>query len=499
MEEGRLSLLELRSALDGRRLGADEVVTAALERADRLRALNAFVELRENATADAAAEGPLSGIPIAVKDMFVDRGRIPTCGSNVGARWLTGTATAVERLRAAGASIVGYTNLHEWGLGMTSSVTATGPVANPRDTSRAAGGSSGGTAAAVAAGIVPGGIGTDAGGSIRCPSALCGVVGLKPTWGLVPMQGFAEGDGPIDHIGPIARTVADAGVLLQVLADRRFASVDVGGLRVGVARGALWRDLDPSYERALEAAVAVVAGRVREVVEIDLAHTDTASWAVGYLLLPWTARFLLRALEEEPESFQRETLRLLRIGVEMLREEAPCEHDHVDLIGVMRQFTSTKSQMRFPDLPLPLRKPLRRHLYGLPQGELARKRVIASFDAAFREVDVILSPTVPAPPPRIGGKVELPSGRTSADKAYIRLMGPMNLAGVPALAVPCGETSAGWLPSLMVSAPRGRDDVVLALGEAFERATDGVYANRVVDPAADAVTPRSPVAARDGR
>ncbi|MDQ3646448.1 MAG: amidase, partial [Actinomycetota bacterium] len=192
--------------------------------------LNAFVELCPEAVeATSTATGPLAGVPVAVKDFFVDHGRAPSCGSNVPASWMAGTAEILNRLRAAGAAIVGRTNLHEWGLGMTSAITATGPVRNPWDLARTPGGSSGGSAAAVAAGIVPAAIGTDAGGSIRCPAACCGIVGFKPTWGRVPMDGFAEAEGELDHIGPLARSVRDVRVVFEALIGAETTTVRVGG------------------------------------------------------------------------------------------------------------------------------------------------------------------------------------------------------------------------------------------------------------------------------
>ncbi|MFN2388585.1 MAG: amidase [Actinomycetota bacterium] len=472
----------LGAGLTDGRLDAREVIADSLGRAEAANPrLNAFVELRPEAIEEAAsASGPLAGVPVAIKDMFVDRGRAPTAGSHAPARGMTGTAAAVERLRAAGAAIVGYANLHEWALGMTSAVTATGPVRNPWDLERTPGGSSGGSAAAVAAGIVPAAIGSDAGGSIRCPAACCGIVGFKPTWGRVPMEGFAAGECEIDHVGPLARSSADARLLFDVLSGAPSGHVAPEELRVGIARAHFFADIDPTFEPVLEDALGVVRRIVASVTEVEVARADTAGWAVGMLLLPHCARLLADDLAQRPETFQRETLDLLRIGAEMAVATDPCDHDHVALVTHLRRLLPTRVATSVGALPGPLRAVVRRHLFNRSQGREARRRVVAAWDDVFADVDVVVTPTVPAPPPRIDeGRVVLPSGRTSPDKAYLPITGPMNLGGVPALSLPCGLSAEGWPVSLTFTADRGRDDLVLSLGEAFERATAGAYANRI--------------------
>ena len=200
----------------------NDPVSISLQRIPAVdRVLNAFVEIRQGARA-AAPGGPLTGIPIAVKDCFFHEGRVPTMGSNVHPRAHDGTAEVIRRLEAAGGAIVGYTNLHEWAIGGTSAVTATGPIRNPWDTDRVAGGSSGGSAAAIAAGLVPVSIGTDTGGSIRIPAACCGVVGLKPTQHAIPTGGYVGDGGPTDHIGVLAASTAQLEQVFEVVSDRRL-------------------------------------------------------------------------------------------------------------------------------------------------------------------------------------------------------------------------------------------------------------------------------------
>ena len=419
----------------------DHAVAAALEAiASGDKSLNAFIEPAPEAPTDPAnVRGPLAGVPIALKDMFVDRGRPPTCGSRVGASWLTGTATIVERVRAAGAAIVGYTNLHEWGLGTTSAVSALGPIRNPRDASRVAGGSSGGSAVAVAAGIVPAAIGTDAGGSVRIPAACCEIVGFKPTWGRVPLAGFAGGEAgpPIDHVGPLARSVDDVRAVFEVLADTRVGSVDVSNVRVGLIRPHFFDDLDPGIERAVLDGVARLAPAVTSVTDVELEGVASAWTALPTLLLAHTAGLLSDAVEERPDDFRPATLELLRRGLELSAEE-------------------------------------------IANANSVRVALQQAWDRLFEEVDVVVTPTIPAPPPSIDHlAVERPSGTASAELSYISFNSPMNLGGVPALSLPVGEDPGGRVVNASITGARGRDDLVLAVGRALEDATDRRYVGRI--------------------
>lgn len=392
------------------------------------RRLNAFVELRPEAAAETAVlDGPLAGVPIAIKDMFVDRDRAPTCGSNSTARWLSGTAVLIERLRDAGAVIVGYTNLHEWGLGTTGTVSATGPVLNPRDPDRIAGGSSSGSAVAVAAGIVEGAVGTDAGGSIRVPAACCGVVGFKPTWGRVPLDGFAEGtDGPpVDHAGPLARSVGIAQTMFEVMAATKVEPVDVSALRVGILRSQFLDTSAPEVQRVVESCIGSLRAHVSSVTDVELSGAETAGQVLPMLLLSHTARVVADDLAERPDAFQPETLNLLMLGSQITEE-------------------------------------------NLAQCNVAQEALREAWARLFDDVDVVLTPTIPALPARVEDPaVDLPSGRTSAELAQVSHNAPMNLGGVPALSVPCGH-SGDLSVNVTVSAPLDRDDRALALGRVIE-------------------------------
>lgn len=429
-----LGIGELRRALKGGTVDARAVVAEAVARA-AADDLNAFVATRPEAVEEAAgAEGPLAGVPLAVKDMFVDGGRAPTCGSGAHGTWLTGTAAVVARLRAAGAAVVGYTNLHEWGVGMTSSATATGPILNPWDRRLVPGGSSGGSAAALAAGIVPAAIGTDAGGSIRCPSACCGTTGLKASWGRLPTDGFVGHGGRIDGVGPMARSVGDVALLFGVMVDEEVELPDGGSLRLGIPSSFFYEDLDPGVEAAVSGALDVLRGVAGDVREVDLPSAATASFAVPALLLPLFAELLSDA---DDSSFQPSTAYLMELGRSTTEED-------------------------------------RR------QAEDVRAAVAADWDRVFEEVDVVVTPTLPGPPAPAGTLlVDLPSGKTLAELAYLRTNAPMNLGGVPGLSLPCGEMPGGLTTNVTLTAARGRDEAALAMGLAFERATEGAYANRI--------------------
>ena len=424
------SLSELQRAIDGGRVAPRDVID---EHRDRARAigprLNAFTELTEEG---AGADGPLRGVPIAVKDSFVDGDRAPTMGSKVHASWLSGTADVLNQLRGAGATILGYANLHEWAIATTSTVTATGPIRNPWDLDRIAGGSSGGSAAAVAAGIVPAAIGTDAGGSIRIPAACCGVVGLKPTFGAISLAGEPAAASPVNTLGVIARNVADVAYVFRLLAERREEHVEAKAMRLGVARAFFCDDVHPDIASLVEDAVATVGRSLREVTEVEVSGADEARNAISASVLAHVAGLLRDDIESRPDDFDPWTLAMLRHGSEMAKEPTP---------------------------------------------DLARVR--RGWETAFESCDVIAVPTLPAPVPRIDQRnVELPAGAKSADLAQLEINTPMNVGGVPAVAVPCGEVD-GMPMAVTFVAPPGREDFLFAVGQALEDALDRAYADRI--------------------
>lgn len=437
-----LSLRPLADAVTAGAVAPGDPATAALERLGGLAGdLNALVAVCPEAAAEASqSSGALAGVPVAVKDVFVVDGRAPTMGSRVHAPGLRGTATVVERLRAAGAVVVAYANLHEWAVGTTSIETATGPIRNPRDPDHVAGGSSGGSAVALATGCVPAALGTDLGGSIRVPAACCGVVGLKPSWGLVPMRGYAGDGGAIDHVGPMARTVDDVRALLEVLAPSDYTGPDVAGLVVGVPRSYFFDDVEDETAQVVEAALSLLDKRVRSVMAVDVPWVEKSRFAITGVAVPFLAGLIGDALFERADELQPETRQVLLLGAQMPDEDRA-------------------------------------------RAEEARVAVRAGWADAFAEVDVVLTPTLPAPPALVSEKtVALPSGTASADLSYIALNAPMNLGGVPCLTLPCGDTSEGWPVGLSLTAAHGADATVLALGAELERVLDNAFANRLATP-----------------
>jgi aspartyl-tRNA(Asn)/glutamyl-tRNA(Gln) amidotransferase subunit A len=451
-----------------------QAVEASLEAIEsRDEAINSFVEVRDEAPKEAAAaSGPLAGAPIGLKDMFGDGGREPTVGSKVHGLWPAGQALVADRIRAAGGVIVGYTNLHEWGIGTDSSTTATGPIRNPWDTTRVAGGSSGGSAAAVAAGFVTAAVGTDAGGSIRIPSACCGVVGLKPTWGAVPMDGFVEGESELDHIGPITRSVPDARLLFDIMADRPTETIDAGGLRIGIARHYLFDLVDPDARDAIENGVDILASLVGSSRDIKIDDIERGGQATGMLVLAYTARLLGDAIDARADDFERITHKLLRLGRAFGEAESPSQTPHPKLIRLLadpKPYMPDETYLKLPDLPSPVRRFLTRNFFNEAQGQMARAAVVSAFDKVLDEVDVIVTPTLPGVARKIGDAKDVPN---------IALNGPMNLTGLPALSLPVGKTPTGLTVSLTLTAKKNAEDVVLSLGEALESALGHTYANR---------------------
>lgn len=417
----------------------DQPTEASFERIGELdKQLNSFVETRAVSLQEASsASGPLAGLPVGVKDIFADDNRVPTQGSKVGATWVSGTAEVLQRLRGAGATVVGYTNLHEWS-GMTSVITATGPIRNPWNTELAAGGSSGGSAAALAAGLVPAAIGNDAGGSNRVAAACCGVVGMIPTFGLVPLTGSTSEGGAIDTIGPMARTVPDARLLLEQMCGVELPSSPVASMRVGVATPFFFDDLAADVAAAVRGALDLIAGITAGVEEVVVEGADQAAPACGMLFLSHRAKLLQKDLTERPQDFNQQILGALMMGAAIPPE----------MVESSLQTLQT---------------------------------IQASWDRVFENVDVVVTPTLPVLPPCPVDTpmVPLPSGENVADIVYMQRTAVMSAGHVPCISMPCGETAEGWPVSLMVTGRRGGDAEVLSVAEALESALDGRYANRI--------------------
>jgi aspartyl-tRNA(Asn)/glutamyl-tRNA(Gln) amidotransferase subunit A len=447
-----LSILEASELLRKREVSPVELTTQCLAQIEKLNPiLNAFITV----TADLALEqarraedeirrghwrGPLHGIPLALKDIIDTAGVRTTAASAVFKdRIPAEDAEVVRRLKNAGAVLVGKQNLHEFAYGGSSMISYYGEVRNPWNPAHIAGGSSGGSAAAVAAGLCYGAIGTDTAGSVREPAALCGVVGLKPTYGRVSVRGVIPLSVSLDHVGPIARTVSDAAVMLQAIAghdprDMNSVAMPVPDclaalrdklkpVKIGIPRKFFYEDLDPEIASAVEEALGVLGslGADLSEIELDVPTDRRLQTAESYA---YHAEFVSRS----PELYQPETLRRIRTGENISGEETE-------------------------------------------QRRLEQKKIRSEVGRMFEEVDVVVTPTMPLPAPAIAELKQNPELLRPRELALLRNTRPGNVWGLPAISVPCGFTSASLPIGLQIIGPLWREDRVLQLAYAYEQAT----------------------------
>jgi len=447
------SIVEVSELLRKRELSPVELTKQCLERIEKLNStLNAFITVTSQSALEQARtaekemlqghwRGPLHGIPLALKDLIDTAGVRTTAASALFKdRVPAEDAEVVQRLKNAGAVLLGKNNLHECAYGGSSIISYYGEVHNPWDPACIAGGSSGGSAASVAAGLVYGAIGTDTAGSVREPGALCGIVGLKPTYGRVSARGVIPLSLSLDHIGPIARTVSDTTVMLQAIAgydagDTNSADVAVPDYlaairngskpaRVAVPRKFFYEDLDPEVASAVEQALGIIktlGGDLSEI-ELDVPTDRTLQTAEAYA---YHAEFVSRS----PEFYLPETLRRIRKGEDISSEEV---------------------------------EQRRRELQKI-RGEIKH---------AFEDVDFLVTPTTPVPAPAIAELKENQDLLRPRELLLLRNTRPVNVWGLPAISVPCGFTSAGLPIGLQIIGPYWREDRVLQLAYAFEQVTD---------------------------
>ncbi|CAB3394802.1 MULTISPECIES: Asp-tRNA(Asn)/Glu-tRNA(Gln) amidotransferase subunit GatA [Kyrpidia] len=451
---------ELAEAVLGRIRETDDRVRAFLH-IDEDRALEKAREMDEVASAG-RGEGPLFGVPGAVKDNLCTEGVRTTCASKILANYVPPyTATAVRKLEDARALIVGKTNMDEFAMGSSTENSAFQQTANPWDLGRVPGGSSGGSAAAVAAGQVPFALGSDTGGSIRQPAAFCGVVGLKPTYGRVSRYGLVAFASSLDQIGPITRTVEDAAAVLQAIAghdplDSTSAPVEVPnfvgaltgevkGMRLAVPREYIGEGTDPGVAAAVKRAVDTLAGLGAEVEEVSLPHTKYAV-ATYYLIAPAEASSNLARYDG------------VRYGVRV-------EGDN--LIDMYRR---TRSEGFGPEV----KRRIMLGTYALSSGyydayylraQKVRTLIRRDFDAVFERFDAVVAPTTPTVAFRFGEKVSDPLTMYLNDILTI----PVNLAGLPAVSVPCGLVD-GMPVGLQVIGKAFDEAAVLRVAHAYEQA-----------------------------
>ena len=449
------------------RLARDSMAAEALEAQEAWEQgaapLNAFIALDPHAGRQRGPrDGPLAGIPVAVKDNLVTAGFPTTCGSRIlGGFRSPYEATAVRRLREAGAVIVGKTNMDEFGMGSSTENSAFGPTRNPWHRERVPGGSSGGSAAAVAAGIVPVAVGSDTGGSVRQPASFCGVVGIKPTYGRVSRYGLVAFASSLDQVGALGRTVRDAATLLEVLSGhdpRDATSVDrpvppltaacergVRGLVVGIPREYFPSGLDPVVRRLAERALGALEGAGAELRDVSLPHTRYAIPAY-YIIAPAEAssnlarydgvRFGRRSGDADTTERLYELSRSEGFGTEVKRRI---------LLGTYALSAGYYDAY-----------------YGRAQE--ARAVIAGDFERTFRGgVDVLFTPTSPTPAFRLGERIHDPYRMYLSDVFTVTA----NLAGVPALSVPIG-LAEGLPVGGQLMAAHWREDTLLNAAAVLE-------------------------------
>lgn len=450
------TIIELAPRLRRKEVSPLELTRACLDRIEKLNpTLNAFITVTaESALAEARGaeneiargdwRGPLHGIPIALKDLIDTAGARTTAGSALYQKRMPAEdAEVVRRLRRVGAVILGKNNLHEFAYGGSSLVSFFGDVHNPYNPAHIAGGSSGGSAVAVAAGLCYAAIGTDTAGSIREPAALCGCVGLKPTYGRVSARGVIPLSWSLDHVGPLAASVGDAAVVLQAIAGydsldtcsvhvpvadyvSAFSSGPEGArsLRIGVPRRHFYDDLDAEVSAAVDRALAVIGTLVAEVrdVQIEVPSDRTVQAAESYA-------YHAENVAQTPELYQPETLRRIRSGANFTVAEY-----------IQRRFDLDRERRQAHDF--------------------------------FAEVDLLVTPTTPIPAPTIAELKRDPAALRPAELTLLRNTRPFNVWGLPAISVPCGFTKGGLPIGLQIAGPQWREDLVLRLASAYEQATE---------------------------
>ena len=464
--------LGIAAAADALRRGeitAEAYAEALLARAAKAAPLNAFIHHDPAAVraaarlADArrnsgAALGPLHGVPLALKDNL-DTAGMATTGGTPG---LKGNrpqrnAPVVQKLLDAGAIVFGKANMHELAFGITNNNAAFGPARNPYDRDRIPGGSSGGTGVAVAARAVPGGIGTDTGGSVRIPAALCGISGFRPTVGRWPQTGIVPISHTRDTAGPMARSVADCALLDSVVtgAAAGVAPASLKGLRLGVPRGYFWAPLDRELGRILEDALARLRAAGAVLVEADIPDVGALDAAASFPI----------ALYETVTDLNGY---LAAHGIEGGYAGLVAKTASPDVQGVLG------SQLGKDAMPeAAYREALAKHRVGLQE----------AYRRYFREHDLAgaLLPTTPLPAAKIGEDetVLLDGTACPTFMTFIRNTDPGSVAGIPGLSLPAGVTAAGLPVGIEIDAPEGADARLLAIGQALEAVLPRIPAPKI--------------------
>ncbi|MBF0609836.1 MAG: Asp-tRNA(Asn)/Glu-tRNA(Gln) amidotransferase subunit GatA [Magnetococcales bacterium] len=485
MDAAALTLAAASRLLAKGELSSLELTQAVLHRIKTLNPrLNAFISVDEEGALAAARQAdeqrrqgettPLTGLPIALKDIFCTRQQKTTCGSRMLANFQPPyDATVTRKLQQAGAVIVGKTNMDEFAMGSSNETSWFGPVKNPWDLTRTPGGSSGGSAAAVAADLCLAAIGTDTGGSIRQPASLCGISGLKPTYGRVSRFGMIAFASSLDQGGPMTKSVEDAAILLQAMAGHDAADAtsipqpvpdypallqqSVSGMRLGIPAEYFTDGMQPEVQQAVDAAIQIFHSLGITTVPVSLPHT---SYAVP--------TYYIIASAEASSNLAR---------YDGVRFSHRCQE--------AKDLADLYFRSRAEGFGAEVKRRIMLGTYVLSSGyydayyrkaQKVRRLIADDFDAAFRQVDAVLTPTSPTTAFRIGERTDDPVQMYLSDIFTIGV----NLAGLPALSLPCGRDQAGLPIGMQLIGPPLGESPVLQLGHAFQQATDWHHSKPVI-------------------
>ena len=447
---------------------AEEVTAAYIETIGKSK-INGFTTVWDeaiNAARDIDSnghEGPLAGIPIAIKENISTKGLSTTCSSKILQGYVPPyDAHVIEKLKEAGAVILGKTNMDEFAMGTSTESSCYGPTFNPWDLDRVPGGSSGGSAAVVAAGEAPISLGSDTGGSVRCPAAFCGVVGLKPTYGCISRYGLISYANSLEQIGPLATNVADIATIMDVVAgydSRDSTSInrensysdalndDVKGMKIGVPDEYFGEGIDKDVERAVWDAISKFEDMGATYEKVSMPHTKYA-----------LASYYIIAMSEASSNLAR--FDGTRYG---LRADGENWHVMASKTRAEGFGTEVKRRILLGTYALSAGYHDKYYLKALKVRTLVKQ----DFDKALANVDVLMAPTMPAPAFKIGEKIEDPLSLYLSDVNTV----PMNLAGVPSISVPCGL--AGGMPvGLQIIGKQFDENTIIKAAYSFEQNTD---------------------------
>lgn len=438
-----LTLSEQRDSIRSRQLSASDLAAACYRQIERLNpTLNAFITVVPPNNEEPHGKGHLTGIPIAVKDLFDTKGIRTTGGSKFFEENIpTEDAFVVEKIKNAGGYIIGKTNTHEIALGVTNNNPHFGACRNPWDTTRTPGGSSGGSAVAVATGMASAAIGTDTGGSIRIPASLCGVVGLKPTYGRISLRGVLPLSWNLDHAGPITNRVEDAALMLQVMGGydsgdpTSFKTLPgdfsshmrdtIRDRKVALAVGQFVEEVtDPEISGAVRKAADLYSDQGAAITEVNMDFLREAALANAVMTQADAAAFHRERLQEHPDWFGADVRQRLETGA---------------------GFTSSEYA-----------------LARRTQAEVRRR-----CDNLFEEFDALILPTTPIAAPVLEGENAIERARL-----LTRFTSPFNLTGLPALSIPCGFTAEGLPMGLQIVCRAWNESGALRMGFAYQSATE---------------------------